>query len=77
MRKRQTFLLTIITSDTDNASLCGQLKVIASGKTYTFTNLDELYCLITTEMDEETLQRFAQHGLGAISHSSTAPSNPS
>jgi hypothetical protein len=77
MRQRQTFLLTIITSDTDNASLCGQLKVIATGKVYTFTNLDELYRLITTEMDEETRQSFAKQGLGAIRQNSTASSNPS
>lgn len=72
MRKRQTFLLTLITSDTDNASLCGQLKAIASGKTFTFTNLDELYRLITTEMDEETRQQFSQQGLGPICAPSTS-----
>jgi len=60
MRKRQTFLLTILTPDNGAASLCGRLKVIASGKTATFTNLDELYRLIASEMDEEVLQRLTR-----------------
>jgi hypothetical protein len=60
MRKRQTFLLTILTSENGATSFCGKLKVISSGKSCTFTSLDELYHLIASEMDEETLQRLIQ-----------------
>jgi hypothetical protein len=60
MRKRQTFLLTIVTPDNEASSLCGRLKVISSGKTCTFTNLDELYRLIASEMDEDVLKRLVQ-----------------
>ena len=60
MRKRQTFLLTILTPENGPASFCGRLKVISSGKTATFTSLDELYRLIASEMDEEVLQRLTQ-----------------
>lgn len=61
MRKRQTFLLTILTPESGAASLCGRIKVISSGKTCTFTNLEELYSLIASEMDEELLQHL-NHG---------------
>lgn len=65
MRKRQTFLLTIMTPETEDASICGRIKVISSGKTCTFTNLDELYCLIASEMGEDVLKYFSKHGLPA------------
>lgn len=52
MRKRQTFLLTIL-SDTDNASYCGQIKVVGSGKTINFSHLEELSGLISEEMTHE------------------------
>ncbi len=59
MRKRQTFLLTILTPDSGDASFCGRVKVISSGKTCTFTTLDELNGLIASEMsDEEKLHAF-------------------
>lgn len=60
MRKRQTFLLTILTPDNGTPSLCGRLKVISSGKTTNFTNLEELYQLIASEMDEELLQQLTR-----------------
>ncbi len=63
MRKRQTFLLTIMTPETEDASICGRLKVISSGKTCTFTNLEELYHLIASEMGEDVLKYFPQNGL--------------
>ncbi len=53
MRKKQTFLLTIMTPETGSSTLCGQIKVIASGKTSTFTSLEELYRLLAGEMNEE------------------------
>ncbi len=59
MRTRQTFLLTILTPDNGPESLHGRLKVIASGKTYTFTSLDELYRLISQETGEEVTQPFS------------------
>ena len=53
MRKRQTFLLTILTPENGAASFCGQVKVISTGKVTNFTNTDELYQLIASEMGEE------------------------
>ncbi len=53
MRKRQTFLITILSSETRDASFCGQLKRISSGKSMNFTSLDDLYRLITVEMETE------------------------
>lgn len=63
MRKRQTFLLTILTSENGATAFCGRLKVIASGKTCTFTSLEELYRLIASEMDEDVLQRLVRDDL--------------
>jgi hypothetical protein len=62
MRKRQTFLLTILGSENDTASFCGRVKVIASGKTYNFTSIDELHHLIVDEMGENVdLQNILPH----------------
>ncbi len=63
MRKRQTFLLTILTPDNGTDCFCGKLKVISSGRTCTFTDMEELYRLIASEMDAEALQRASQHDL--------------
>ena len=57
MRKRQTFLLTILTPENEASSFCGRLKVISSGRTCTFTSLEELYRLIASEMGEDVLQQ--------------------
>jgi hypothetical protein len=57
MRKRQSFMLTVLTSDSD-VSLCGQIKMISSGKIITFTNLEELNTILASEMDTvPTLER--------------------
>jgi hypothetical protein len=53
MRKRQSFLLTILTPDDEQASFRGQIKVIANGKTSIFTSADELYRLISNELYED------------------------
>lgn len=59
MRKRQTFLLTIVTPEDEADSFRGRIKVISSGKSCTFTSLDELYQLILSEMGEEAVQRLS------------------
>jgi hypothetical protein len=63
MRKRQTFLLTVMTPESGTTSFCGRIKVISTGKTCTFTSLEDLYHLIASEMDEETLQRLTGYDL--------------
>ncbi len=63
MRKRQTFLLTVLTAENGSASFCGQIKVISSGKTCNFTSLDELYRLIASEMGEDVIERFTKFEL--------------
>lgn len=59
MRKRQTFLLTVLTPDNGTSSFCGRVKVISTGKTSSFANLEEFYRLISSEMKEEKMQRIA------------------
>lgn len=63
MRRRQTFMLTILAGASRENSLldhsiaeetqlyCGQIKVISSGKIYNFTSIDELNRLIALEME--------------------------
>ena len=63
MRKRQTFLLTILTPEYGTASFCGQIKVIATGKVTNFTSTDELYRLIASEMGEDGSQPVLQSAL--------------
>lgn len=59
MRKKQTFLLTVLAPETDDTALCGKLKVISSGKACTFTSLDDLYHLLLSEAsgDQPDCQR--------------------
>jgi hypothetical protein len=63
MRKRQTFLLTIITSETGEPSLCGRLKVISSGQELNFSCEEELFKLINSEMHQETLKNLSGSNL--------------
>ena len=63
MRKRQNFLLTVLSSENEDASFCGRLKIISSGKMCTFTNLEELYGLIKDEMDETLPQEIDTQGI--------------
>jgi hypothetical protein len=54
MRKRQTFLITVLTSETENTTICGQIKVISTGEVNKFTTMDELNHLITLAMEQHT-----------------------
>jgi hypothetical protein len=51
MRKRQSFMLTILTADPVTNSFCGQLKLISSGQIFLFTTLDEMNRLIASLME--------------------------
>lgn len=55
MRKRQTFLLTIISTDNGEASICGKVKVISTGRSRNFSNMQELYELISSELEDKPL----------------------
>lgn len=46
MRKRYTFVLTILPSEDDTARLQGRLSYIHNGKTATFSDVEELQELI-------------------------------
>jgi hypothetical protein len=53
MRKKQTFLLTVLTPEDQDSSFCGKIKVVATGEIRTFTNLEEMNQFIVTEMESE------------------------
>jgi len=51
MRKKHSFLLTIIPTDDQPQSIVrGKLESISTGDSYTFTNLQELQALINQEL---------------------------
>lgn len=51
MRKRQSFLLTVVVPEDAEEEFCGRLKTIATGETLNFCNYDELVSLIMKEMN--------------------------
>ncbi len=51
MRKRQSFLLTVVVQENAEEEFCGRLKTIATGETLSFCNYDELVSLIMKEMN--------------------------
>ena len=53
MRKRTSFLLTIVATDDESPLFCGRLKTISTGQTYSFTSADELNNLILSELGPE------------------------
>jgi hypothetical protein len=75
MRKRQSFLLTILSTETGDTSFCGRLKVISSGKTSSFSCLEELYDLISLEMDEDELNRRGGSNLPCSASSDALPTS--
>ncbi len=52
MRKRQSFLLTLIPAEDNPSSIHGKITTIASGRTSSFANLDELYDLLKDELKD-------------------------
>ncbi len=62
MRRKSTFLLTILPAETSEQELHGSLKAVADGSLATFSNLDELYQIIhraITDQDKETPKKHA------------------
>ena len=50
MRKKYTFLLTVLPSEDREENLQGKLQLVQSKQAQTFTNLDELEELIQKEL---------------------------
>lgn len=51
MRKRQTYLLTVLTKDRDDVSIRGRIKAISSGKLANFTSIEELFELLIEDLE--------------------------
>ncbi|MEN4100173.1 MAG: hypothetical protein ROW52_09655 [Anaerolineaceae bacterium] len=54
MRKKFTFLLTILPAEDDLDELCGRLQLVQSNRAETFTNLEELHHLIMKALRSDT-----------------------
>jgi len=50
MRRRKSFLLTVIPSEEPQNAFCGQVKSIDTGKAFFFSNMDELRHLLMSEI---------------------------
>jgi hypothetical protein len=50
MRKKQSFLLTLLPSEETAEPIHGKIKTIATGRISSFSNLDELYQLLKDEL---------------------------
>lgn len=46
MRRKSTFVLTILPAETSEKELHGSLRTVADGSQATFSNLEELYQLL-------------------------------
>ena len=54
MRKRQTYLLTLLTTEREDGSIRGRIKAISSGKLTNFTSMEELFDLLTEDLETQT-----------------------
>jgi hypothetical protein len=60
MRRRKSFLLTVIPSDVPQNAFCGQVKSIDTGKAFYFNNIDELKQLLMCEISGGLTKPLAQ-----------------
>jgi len=72
MRRKSTFLLTILPAETSEQELHGSLKAVADGSSATFSNLDELYQLIHRAIADQGEEMPKKHAAmqSSPSHSS-------
>ncbi len=63
MRKKRNFMLTMFKADSLSSAFCGQIKMIETGKVFSFRSMKELQEIIATQMSEHTIaeQRAAYH----------------
>jgi hypothetical protein len=73
MRTRHSFLLTLLPSEENRSSIHGKIKTIATGRTSSFSNLDELYELLKDELKGAPIVSQDIHSLFSIE---PCPSNP-
>ncbi len=50
MRRRKSYLLTVVPAEGAQNELCGQVKSIATGELNTFSNIEELKKLLVREV---------------------------
>ena len=50
MRKKHSFLLTILPAENDSSPIHGRLEVISTGQIEMFSSLDELLALLEQEL---------------------------
>jgi hypothetical protein len=76
MRKRQSFLLTLIPAEDDQSSIHGKITTITNGRTSSFANLDELYELLKDELRDNPLVSDEIHSIFPLMSASPAPQLP-
>lgn len=76
MRKRQSFLLTLIPAEDDQFSIHGKITTISNGRTSSFANLDELYELLKDELRDNPSSGDEIHSILPLMSVSPAPQLP-
>ncbi len=64
MRKKYTFLLTILPTEDDDEALRGRLQLVQSNQADTFTNLDELRKLIQRVLTTNSSELYGMSASG-------------
>ncbi len=64
MRKKYTFLLTILPTEDDDDALRGRLQLVQSNQADTFTNLDELRSLIQQILSTSSSELYGLNNTG-------------
>ncbi len=64
MRKKYTFLLTILPAEDDDEALRGRLQLVQSNRAETFTNLDELQKLIQEVLNTNSSEFYGLNNTG-------------
>jgi len=64
MRKKYTFLLTILPTEDDDEALRGRIQLVQSNQADTFTNLDELRKLIQQVLSTNSSEFCGLNGAG-------------
>lgn len=76
MRTKHSFLLTLMTSEENHSSIHGKIKTIATGRTSSFSNLDELYELLKDEIKAASVISQDIHSLFSIEPIPSTPTIP-
>ncbi len=60
MRRQKSFLLTVIPAEEPQNNFCGQVKSVSTGKSFTFSNMDEFRAWLMDELAADSRENYQQ-----------------